>query len=150
MIQPGKYTAKVSDWGVKETKAGKPYVEVWFNIKGQGDIRWSGHLTEKTIERTLKSLAMCGLKGSLELVADGPVGKALDMNVEVEIETELKPDVKDPSKKWPNVKWINTTRTAKFDAAVSASAKTKLSQYAGNWAKIKGELKINKNKDIGF
>ena len=144
MIEAGKYKAKITDYGVKEAKNGNPYVEVWFGLEGKGDVKWRGHLTEKTVERTLKSLAYMGLKGSLESVADGPIGKALDQTIDLDIEVELIPDKNDPTKKWAEVKWVNSPKAAKFDAAVTATAKSKLSQYAGNWAKIKGEMGVKK------
>ena len=150
MIEAGKYTAKVSDYGVKETKDKNPFVEVWFALEGKGDVKWAGFLTEKTVERTLKTLAILGLKGPLETIADGPIGKALDMNVEVEIEVELKAGTKDPSKKFAQVKWVNALRGAKFDAAVTASVKNKLSKFAGNWAKVKGDMGVKNKPEVGF
>lgn len=147
----GKYSAKVNDWGVKETKAGKPYVQVWFDVEGNGSVKWDGFMTEKTIEKTLKTLAMLGLKGPLETLADGQLGGALDRTIEVEIDVELKPDQKDPNKKWPQVKWVNIPRAAKFDAAVSAQAKGKLAQFSGQWIKVKSEMGIKKpTTDVGF
>ena len=150
MIEAGKHKATISDYGVKETKAGKPFIEVWFNVPGHGDVAWAGHLTEKTVERTLKTLAMCGLKGALETIADGPIGKALDQSIEVEIDVELVAGTKDATKKFPKVKWVNAIRGAKFDAAMSKQAKSKLSEYAGNWAKIRGEMGIKKESNVGF
>lgn len=150
MVQAGKHKAKISDWGVKETKAGKPYIEVWFNVQGQGDVPWAGHLTEKTIERTLKTLAHCGLKGALETLADGPIGKALDTSIELDIDVELVAGTKDPAKKFPKVKWVNPVRGAKFDAAISKQAKGKLSEFSGTWTKVKNDLGIKKSTDVGF
>jgi hypothetical protein len=150
MIEAGKYTVKISDYGVKETQAKNPFIEVWFAVEGKGDVRWAGYLTEKTVERTLKTLAILGLKGPLETIADGPIGKALDMNVEVEIEVELKPWTTDATKKSPQVKWVNAIRGAKFDAAVTASVKNKLSKFAGNWAKVKGDMGVKPKTEVGF
>jgi hypothetical protein len=149
-MDAGKFKAKISDYGLKETKEGKPYIAVWFAVEGSGDVSWNGYMSEKAIERTLKTLAICGLKGPLEAIADGPLGRALDQTVEVEIEVELKPGLKDPTKKFPQVKWVNAVRGAKFDAAVSASAKAKLAQYSGNWAKIRGEMGIKREPSVGF
>jgi hypothetical protein len=151
MISAGKFKGKVVDYGVKETKTGKPMIEVWFEVDNEGTVPWRGFLTEKTVERTLKTLALCGLKGPLESIADGPIGGALDPDKELDIDVELVASQKDASKKYPQVKWVNDSRSSKFDAAVTQSVKNKLGQFSGNWAKVRQELGIKKDpSSVGF
>lgn len=148
--EAGHYNGKITDYGVKTAKTGNPYIEVWFGIDGAGDVKWRGNMTEKTIERTLKTLADMGLKGDLDKIADGPIGKALDQSIVFDLDVELKPDPKDPKKFWPEVRWVNLPRAAKFDRALATQAKGQLSQFAGNWAKVKADLGIKKSNDVGF
>lgn len=158
-MQPGKYLAKVSDYGVKETKNGNPYIEVWFDVEGQGSVRWNGFLTEKTINKTMEQLAYCGLKGDFSAIADGPIGGALDRDQAVNITVEIQKDKEGNPTKYTQVKWINRASQPKFDAVQTASAKGKLTQFSGAWAAKKAELGIKpknvapemmKSKDVGF
>lgn len=153
MVQVGKHKAKISDYGVKETSTGKPYFEVWFDVEGQGSVSWRGFMTDATKEKTLKTLATCGLVGDLLKVADGPIGGALKIDLELEIDVVQEKDKDGKLKKYTTVRWVNSPRAAKFDAALAAQAKNKLAQFSGDWAKVKSDLGVKASepkKDIGF
>lgn len=150
MVQAGKHVAKINDWIVEENAKGNPVVKVWFDVPGQGSVRWDGFLTDKTIDKTLEQLAFCGLTGPLETLADGKNGGALDTTKELAITVEHKPDQKDPSKKWANVRWINLVGGAKFDASKVASAKDKLKAFSGKWAQVKQEQGVKPKQTLEF
>jgi len=135
MIQAGTYSAKVSDWGYVETKAGVPGFHIYFDIEGMGSVRWNGYLSEKGMENVFKTLATCGFTGGdLEKVADGKFGKALDTTKELQIVVEIE-DYN--GKSYPRVKWVNEPRAARFDQALAVQAKSKVSQVKANWISFK-------------
>lgn len=142
-VQPGDHIGKVSDYGVKETQQGKPYFEVWFDIEGQGSTPWKGYLSEKTVERTLKTLALLGLTGDLQKVADGPIGGALNIGAEYKIKVSFQLDQDKKPTKYTKVDFVNPlTGPAKFDQAMSNQAKSKLAQFSGDWLKTKQSLGV--------
>lgn len=67
MINPGKYTAKIKDYGIGSTKAGEPKAMILFTFKDQNgaekELTWSGSLKEgRAREITIDALLTCGLK----------------------------------------------------------------------------------------
>jgi hypothetical protein len=155
MIQPGKYEAKIADYGVRETAAGQPYIVVYFDIEGQGQVRWQGHMTEKTMEKTFEALSTMGMTSSdISILANGPLSNALNMSQKVQVTVFHEADMKDASKKYAKVKWINPIGGAKFDAQVAAQAKDKLASLNGKWAEMRAlkgiKAQQSAEKDLGF
>lgn len=142
MVQPGKYQAKVEDYTVEEVN-GNPVVKIYFDVDGK-TVRYTGFLTPAAMERTLQSLAYCGLTGSLESVAEGRAGGALDHSTPVSITVDWQTDKNGvKSDKYTEVRWVNGTKKAKeADPTTVASAKTKLKALSGEWAKVKQDLGI--------
>lgn len=155
-VQPGKFLAKVADYGVDTTKTGKSYVAIWFEVEGAGTVRWRGWLTEKTIEKTLETLALCGLKGDLLAVADGPVSGALDKDIQVQIDVVKSKDKEGKDTKYTEVRWVNRVGGAKFDRAMASKGKEKLSEFQGKWIGIKEKMGVTtttpatQKKSVGF
>ena len=106
-MKEGTYPAKVCDYGIGETKTGKPFVGLQFEVENEGRINTRLFLTEKALDRTIKTLKRLGLSGDdLMVLVNGPEGKGLDMNREVEIVVEM--EASDDGKEYPRVKWINS------------------------------------------
>lgn len=101
----GKHLAKPSIWGLDETKEGKPYVFIGFQLP-EGSYYWKGYLNEGFArENTIKTLVTCGFRDDELAWLSEP--DALDKNTDVliTIEEEMydgKPRVK--------VTWINPAR----------------------------------------
>lgn len=61
------YKAKAAEWSLGETSQGNPQVVVLFNILDEGAqetrLTWYGYFTEKTTDKTIESLRICGWQG---------------------------------------------------------------------------------------
>lgn len=115
MIQnEGRYKARASGevvLGVSKEKK-TPFIELYFEILEGDDkgkkVRWTSYFTEKTQERTIEALIVCGWSGDDPgEFADGKL-HGLDKN-EIEIVTELEDyvDKNGEKKTSPRVKWVN-------------------------------------------
>lgn len=122
-INPGRYYARVSDYGFVASQAGDPLAFIVFAFK-DGEIlhhlTWRGSFKEgKAREITLKALALCSNKiqrgnelvpsivlSGLDPLADGKASKMLDMEGEVSIDVELETNPKD-GKVYPRIRWVN-------------------------------------------
>ena len=134
IIKPGKYTAKIVDYGIGETKAGNPQAAVVFEFKDDQERKWSlswfGHFTEKTIEKTLDALLVCGLHGNdVGAIASGPEGGALDMSRDVSITVEHETD--DKGKTRAKVRWVNRVGGNSFKRMEQSQAVAKLGNLKG-------------------
>lgn len=100
----GTYMAKPVDWGISKTQAGLPQVAITFRYE-HGDLNWYGSFKDTVVERTVDTLILLGLKGTLETLADGIPSKALDPEKEVEIVVEHRPDQKGSMR--AGIAWVN-------------------------------------------
>jgi len=124
MIKAGTYLATVKDYGITETSKKNPQIVIEFElVVGEGEVKsmfWYGHLTEKTKERTVESLVICGLSNNLSTGAEcvafnkGAGSGVLNEDLEVQVVVEMKPawdsnkNCEDPTKdKVPSIKWVN-------------------------------------------
>lgn len=145
MIAPGKYQANVADYTADVSPNGKPYVKVWLNVENQGQVTWTGYLTEKTQERTIQSLTYMGFKGDdIGVLADGVLSQALDLTTPVNITVIHETDKNNPAKKYAKVQWVNRAgQTARvIDPVKNAQAKSQLSQFNGTLKKVQSELGV--------
>jgi len=127
MIQPGKYEAKITDYGVKETKAGQPAVIIAFDVAGNS-VYWTGYFTERTMEQTKATLLMLGLKnGYLPGLALGLSGNALNATKSYSITVVHEAD--QDGKMWPRVRWVNDPTASNIKSAVSVEKAKQL--FAG-------------------
>jgi len=156
MVEPGKYTAKVADWGFanKPDKDGNPIIEVHFDVEGQGSVRWSGFMNEKNINRTLESLLYMGFTSpDLSVLADGIPGGALNRETPVNIEVAFQQKKVDGKyvndTKYTQVKWINKAGGVKaLDPQAKAEVKTKLLNLNGLLAQKRQEFGVTTKKQV--
>jgi len=103
-IKIGTYLATPNSWGMGTTKDGKPHVFIQFKTE-DGSITWNGHLTEKTKERTIGVLILCGFRDEeLKWLTESD---ALDKDQEVSIVVD---ENTYEGKTSFQVSWVNATR----------------------------------------
>ncbi len=105
MIPVGNFRAKATKAEPGKAKTGNEQVLVTFQITqgpqaGQ-EIVWRGMFTEKTTDRTIDSLILCGWD-TIDYVSFTGITKN-----EVEIVVEHEPGRDDPSKSFARVAWVN-------------------------------------------
>ena len=103
MIDIGRYRARAIEWQLGIAETGTEQVAVSFEITEEGPfsshtITWFGFFTEKTSERTIKSLLVCGWKGDDLTDLSG-----LDRN---EVELVVEHEVHNNERR-AKVKWVN-------------------------------------------
>ena len=134
LVKPGRYTAKVIDYGIGETKDGNPQAAVTFSFQDSESknrvMTWYGHFTDKTIEKTIDSLLICGLKGNdPRELGKGLEGGALDTNREVSIVVEH--DQTQDGKTIAKVRWVNRLGGNAFKRMDQADVFRKLPDLRG-------------------
>lgn len=105
-LVPGKYKAKIVDYGISESKAGLPIVNVRFGF-GDHTLNWIGSLNEgKARQITVENLMKMGMTDadSMADMADGPSSGVL--NTEKELEIDVQTETYD-GKTTLRIKWIN-------------------------------------------
>lgn len=115
MIQAGTYTAKaVGGRFGNSGQKGTPGIAITFKIKDSTDvITWVGWLSEKSVERTMDTLAMLGFREDLD-VKNNEFGPEHLADKEVSIVVAMEPGYKDATKSFPKVQWINELGGAKY------------------------------------
>lgn len=150
-IKPGKYTARIVNYGIAETKAGDPVVKVLFEFEdeaGRRELTWTGFLTEKGAPITMKALLTCGLRGNdIAGLFEGVASGLLDAESPVQIDVDLEPGLKDKSKFYPTIKWVNRLGGASFGAALKPESKARLAGLRGAIMSARAETGI---KDPGM
>lgn len=113
-IAAGKYTARA----VGETVLGKskkqetPFIEFYFEVKGgeaNGErVRWTSYFSEKTSERTIDSLRLCGWDGDdLSVFSDGQLHGLDKKEVSIVVEIEKYKNEKGEDRESAKVAWVN-------------------------------------------
>lgn len=92
MIKPGKYLAKISDYGVVLNKNGAPQVKVVFALEVGSSFSWFGNLgSEKQQEFTTKNLLTLGaFPNNIDKVELGLSGAVLNTSKTFELVIEEK------------------------------------------------------------
>lgn len=100
---PGRYRGKLIEYGAKTTMKGEPAIALRFAFEDENkhrhEVIWQGSLSQGTdpskkrpIEITLETLGVCGFDfhkhKTLEVIADGTEGGALDCERELMITVE--------------------------------------------------------------
>jgi hypothetical protein len=103
MLAQGQYAARAIEAGLGRTKGGAEQVAVAFQILDEGEcqgkvISWYGYFTDKTVDRTLDSLRICGWRGDDLSDLTG----VTDNEVKLVVETE-----EYEGKLQARVRWIN-------------------------------------------
>lgn len=152
IVKPGRYTAKVVEHGITETKNGDPQAAIRFSFEAEGKQRelvWFGSFKEKAAEFTLQALVNCGLQGN------NPAGP-LEIGKEVSIVVDVDQDQKGNDRNV--VQWVNKLGGIgkKIDDSAAAS---KLERFSGAIMAIKQREGIgpenhapqtNYDDEIGF
>ncbi len=126
-IENGRYTAKITDYGIGTTQAGKPQIIITLSVADKDgkahDLTWYGSLNEgKAQEITFKTLFACGFWGNdVDALANGPQSNLLDMTAAVSVTIENQPSVKDETKIYPKVLWINRIGGNALTTKITAS-----------------------------
>jgi hypothetical protein len=105
-VSPGKYAAKVKDWGVEEVEklggAIKAVVVFEFETETSVEtIKWDGFIQKRDGDinkKTVDTLDLCGLDGDLSELLEG--GSGLDTEKELEITVIQEGD-------YLRVEWVN-------------------------------------------
>jgi len=116
MINPGNYRAKAVRAEIGESRNGTPFAAVTFRLESQDDtVTWYGYLTEKTTERTLRSLRIAGWKGNdvRTVEADGALPDVVELVIHDE---EYNGNVS------ARVQWVNKPRKAEGAAPFDKEA----------------------------
>lgn len=153
-MYPGIYKAKIINYALSSNSKGGPQVEVLFEYNDEStaqvggvyhQIRWWGQLgSEKAQGYTLKALDILGFKGKtnddIMKLADGVEGGMLDIDKEVELVLEKKPENQYLSVKYINEPGRGATEGFK-NAMTRVEAKVKLGalNLAGQLAMIRAQ-----------
>lgn len=146
--QEGRWPGKLLDYGIGETKAGEPQVELLFDVAfstGAAKMAWRGSLkSDKAQEITFKALQALGFNGRINDLIDGPEGGALTLGAETSlvVENERWKDDKGQMRDGYKIRWVNAPgggNGGQVKRADAATAKAKLLQLGvdGAWAKFK-------------
>jgi hypothetical protein len=147
-----KYEGTLSDYTVGATKAGKPTIELWFDIKGYGALKKTCFMTPATMEKTFATLSTLGLTGPIDDIANGPMGGALKIGtvVSVQVEAQKNEDKTIRTDKKGNpyfqISFVNSLKKPKHDPSTAAEGKKKLSQFAGEWMAFKKANGVKEEK----
>jgi hypothetical protein len=138
MIPVGNYRAKATKAEPGKAGTGNEQVLVTFQITqgpqaGQ-EIVWRGMFTEKTTDRTIDALILCGWDTN-DYVSFSGITKN---EVEIVIEHEAGRD--DPSKMFARVKWVNNPNRGPKQEAMSAP---EIQSFA---ARLKGKVLAAKER----
>ena len=146
-VKPGKYTARVVDYGiVMVEKLNQPKAFIEFTFKnGDADesITWDGFLTKKDGElnkKTLDTLITCGFKG--KAIAELNNSGVLDTQKEVSIEV-----IQDGE--YLRVEWVNSTERVVVKADVKRLKGMNLSKVDSYLALANKKPLVNHADGIG-
>lgn len=104
MIPAGRYVGRAMAWDLGSSTRGSDYICLRFEImegpEAGRSIRWNGYCTEKAIDRTMRTLRICGWKSdnieNLEGVQDNLVELVIDHRVSQD------------GKPFAEIKWVNS------------------------------------------
>ena len=135
MISQGTFKAKLVDYGIKSTQAGKPQIALAFEVI-EGDtvhnLTWFGSFNEgKAVQNTIKTLmSVCDLWCETsefenkmgEIAESGKLSGLLNMDKEYSLVIEHEPDQKGVIR--ARIKWVNNPGGAnKFDELAKGEGK---------------------------
>lgn len=148
-VTPGQYKAKISNYGITNTKAGDPQVAVLFDIQDQDgtprEMTWYGTFKEgKGRDITLRALLTMGMRSDdFEKLAEGITGNVLNAENPVNLSIEDEPG--QDGKTYAKIRWINPVGGSAFrDKMTKDQAKVKLGalNLRGAMALIKQEMGV--------
>jgi hypothetical protein len=133
-MQPGRYMARATAVALGLTSTGKEQIVVAFTVADTGEsISWYGYFSEKTWQRTVESLRICGWTGDDLTDFDGGDLAGVDTHdVEIVVEEELDQEGTPRAR----VRWINMLRGSGI-AVKQPLAGTELKSFA---AQMRGKI----------
>jgi hypothetical protein len=129
----GKYRARANAVAMGTTSTGKEQIIVAFLTEGGESISWYGYFSDRTWERTVESLRVCGWTGDDLTDFDGGALAGLDTH-DVEIVVEEEPDLDGVPR--ARVRWVNMLRGSGI-AVKQPLAGTELKSFA---AQMRGKI----------
>lgn len=130
LVDAGSYDAKVVDYAISTTKEDKPVAMIKFQFTddtGQDQtLNWYGYFTEKTIEKTLETLAVVGWSTNdpsdlTQGKGSGVLDESITVSIVVEHETY-------EGKTRAKVRWVNQLSSSGFQEALDKQSAAKLFQ----------------------
>lgn len=148
-MNDGQFIAKISNYGLQETKNGNVMAVVQFEFEDHEHKRhklsWRGSFNGGALEWTLKTLLICGLYGNdPTILADGPQSGAL--NTEKEYNITVKQEIGPDGKSYWKVAWVNEVGFSNLLSKAGAVAK--LGDLRGQVAALRKETGYDKKPDI--
>lgn len=148
-MNEGQFTAKISNYGLQETKNGNVMAVVQFEFDDTESKRqklsWRGSFNGGALEWTLKTLLICGLIGNdPTVIADGPSSGAL--NTDKEFNISVKHEIGNDGKAYWKVSWVNEVGFSNLLNKVSAVAK--LGDLRAQVATLRKETGYDKKSEI--
>ena len=118
MIQQGNHRARAEGCTFGAAKNGTEQVAVYFRTVDTGEqITWFGYFSDKTMDRTLESLAACGWDPNMGIEAADEAVRANEVEIVVEHE-----DYEGRTR--AKVRWVNKIGNARIEAIAPAQAKS--------------------------
>jgi hypothetical protein len=114
MLEEGIFKARARDWKLGVTSNGKEQVAVAFRLEDGRTITWYGYFTDKTLDRTVETLRICGWDGNDPRDLTG-----LDRN-EVALVIEHERDAVGQVR--ARVRWVNRPGGAQVKEELSGAA----------------------------
>lgn len=142
------HKAELIDYGIGETLAGEPNVQLKFDVEGVGEMTYYGSLKGGAVPFTLDCLLTCGYKGKdCTDIIDGPDGGALTLGTEVNV--AIAEEEYNGTKK-KKIKFVNAPGSA-IQRADPNTAKAKLRALGleAELAKQRGGIKTPAPKSLG-
>ena len=148
-MNEGQFTAKISNYGLQETKNGNVMAVVQFEFEDSESKRhklsWRGSFNGGALEWTLKTLLICGLTGNdPTVIADGPSSGVL--NMEKEFNITIKHEIGTDGKAYWKVAWVNEVGFSNL--LTKAGAVAKLGDLRAQVAALRKETGYDKKAEI--
>lgn len=154
IYKSGRFSAKVTDYGISETKAGDPQAFVTFEVAfpdGAASMTWYGSFKPKAQDITFKALQALGLNGKVTDLSIGPDGGPIPVGTEASVVVEEE-QRQDGQGTWFRIRWVNRAGGgATVQRADVATAKAKLAKLNvdGAMAKFRA-VNPDANADVPF
>lgn len=155
IYKSGRFSAKVTDYGISETKAGDPQAFVTFEVAfpdGAASMTWYGSFKPgKAQEITFKALQALGLNGKVTDLSNGPEAGPIAVGTEASVVVEEE-QRQDGQGTWFRIRWVNRAGGGSaVQRADAATAKAKLAKLniEGAMAKFRA-TNPDVNADVPF
>lgn len=146
MINEGVYTGKAVNSDIRISGKGTEWIEVDFEVTDEDGkdhtVAWRGFLTDKTIDRTIESMRLCGWHGDdiADAMKDGLGIRSVDLVIQHE---EYK------GKITPRIAFVNSAGSTQLTDEKRRSIAERVKQKA-NLKKIDPPPSEDPNDELGF